>query len=192
MTLILKIFRAGMLPALAMALMLSLACGRSEAAGKALVVYFSWSGNTEALAQEIQTQTGADLLRIETVEPYPESYNETLEHARDELRENARPALKQAKIDNLAEYDTVFIGMPNWWNSIPMPVATFLEANDLSGKTVAQFVTHGGGGVANCARDLQNLCPGAKFTEVLSLGGSSARDAKDEVTEWLAEIGFAK
>ena len=192
MKLAIKIFKAGMLPALALALMFSLACGMSEAAGKPLVVYFSWSGSTEALASEIQAQTGADLFRIETAEPYPESYNETLEHARDELRENARPALKQAKIDNLSEYDAVFIGAPNWWSSIPMAVATFLEANDLSGKTVAQFVTHGGGGVANCGRDLQKLCPGAKFTEILSLGGSSARGAKEEVTEWLAAIGFTK
>lgn len=192
MTLMLKIFKAGMLPALAMALMLSLACGRSEAAGKALVVYFSWSGNTEALAQEIQAQTGADIFRIETATPYPENYNATVDQGRAELRENARPALKQAKVENLAEYDTVFIGAPNWWSSIPMPVATFLEANDLSGKTVAQFVTHGGGGVANCGRDLQRLCPGAKYTEVLSVGGSSARGAKEEVTEWLAAIGFAK
>ena len=73
-----------------------------------------------------------------------------------------------------------------------MPVATFLEANDFSGKTVAQFLTHGGGGVANCDRDLQALCPGAKFTEVLSVGGSSARGAKEDVAEWLAAIGFAK
>lgn len=192
MTLMLKIFKAGMLPALAMALMLSLACGRSEAAGKALVVYFSWSGNTEALAQEIQAQTGADIFRIETATPYPENYNATVDQGRAELRENARPALKQAKVENLAEYDTVFIGAPNWWNSIPMPVATFLEANGLSGKTVAQFLTHGGGGVANCGRDLQKLCSGAKFTEILSIGGSSARGAKAEVTEWLAAIGFAK
>ena len=94
MTLMMKIFKAGMLPALAMALMLSLACGRSEAAGKALVVYFSWSGNTEALAQEIQAQTGADIFRIETATPYPENYNATVDQGRAELRENARPALK--------------------------------------------------------------------------------------------------
>ena len=192
MKLAIKIFKAGMLPALALAFMLSLACGRSEAAGKPLVVYFSWSGSTEALAREIQAQTGADIFRIEEAEAYPKSYNETLGRARAELRDNARPALKQAKIVNLADYDTVFIGAPNWWNSIPMPVATFLEANDLSGKTVAQFLTHGGGGVANCGRDLQKLCPGAKFTEILSIGGSSARGAKAEVTEWLAAIGFAK
>lgn len=191
MKLILGIFKAGMLPALA--LMLLLACGRSEAAeGKAIVVYFSWGGNTEALAKEIQAQTGADVFRIETVEPYPQDYNATVDKGREEQRENARPALKQAKIERLADYGTVFIGAPNWWSSIPMPVATFLEANDFSGKTVAQFLTHGGGGVANCDRDLQALCPGAKFTEVLSVGGSSARGAKEDVAEWLAAIGFAK
>ena len=192
MTFVLKFFKAGMLPALALAIVLSFVCGSCEAAGKTLVAYFSWSGNTEALAKMIQAETGADIFRIETAEPYPEDYNATVDQGRAEQRENARPALKQAKVPNLADYDTVFIGVPNWWSSIPMPVATFLEANDLSGKTVAQFVTHGGGGVANCDRDLQRLCPGAKFTEVLSVGGSSARGAKEEVTEWLAAIGFAK
>ena len=191
MKLMLGIFKAGMLPALA--LMLLLACGRSEAAeGKALVVYFSRGGNTEALAKEIQAQTGADIFRIETVEPYPQDYSATVDKGREEQRENARPALKQAKIEGLADYGTVFIGAPNWWSSIPMPVATFLEANDFSGKTVAQFLTHGGGGVANCDRDLQALCHGAKFTEVLSIGGSSARNAKENVAGWLAAIGFAK
>ncbi len=191
MKLMLGIFKAGMLPALA--LMLLLACGRSEAAeGKALVVYFSGGGNTEALANEIQAQTDADIFRIETVEPYPQDYNATVDKGREEQRENARPALKQAKIEGLADYGTVLIGAPNWWSSIPMPVATFLEANDFSGKTVAQFLTHGGGGVANCDRDLQALCHGAKFTEVLSIGGSSARNAKENVAGWLAAIGFAK
>ena len=114
MTLMMKIFKAGMLPALAIRIsILSFACGRSEAAGKALVVYFSWERHTEALAQEIQSQTGADIFRIETAEPYPENYNATVDQGRAELRENARPALKQAKVENLAEYDTVFIGAPN-------------------------------------------------------------------------------
>ena len=78
-------------------------------------------------AQEIQAQTGADIFRIETATPYPENYNATVDQGRAELRENARPALKVAKVENLAEYDTVFIGVPNWWSSIPMAVATFLD-----------------------------------------------------------------
>ena len=192
MTFVLKFFKAGMLPALALAIVLSFVCGSCEAAGKTLVAYFSWSGNTEALAKMIQAETGADIFRIETAEPYPEDYNATVDQGRAEQRENARPALKQAEVPNLADYDTVFIGVPNWWSSIPMPVATFLEANDFSGKTIAEFITHGGGGEARCASDLQKLCPGAKFTDTLVVGGSRAARAQNEVKEWLASIGFAK
>ncbi len=186
------IFGAGLFPAFAAILMILCACGRSEAAGKTLVAYFSWSGNTEALAKMIQAGTGADLFRIETAEPYPSDYNATVDKAKEEINKGARPALKTAQVPNLADYDTVFIGLPNWWSTIPAPVATFLDANNFSGKTVAEFVTHGGGGRARCVSDLQKLCPGAKFTEALIIPGSRAGGAQREVNEWLSSIGFAK
>ncbi len=185
------ILGAGLLPALALALVLCFSC-RSEAAGKTLVAYFSWSGNTEALAKIIQEETGADIFRIETVEPYPEEYNATTDQAREEIRSGARPALKTAQVPNLADYDTVFIGLPNWWSTIPAPVATFLEANDFSGKTIAEFVTHGGGGEARCSADLQKLCAGAKFTDTFVVGGSRAARSRDDVKRWLTETGLAK
>ena len=192
MKLMLSILKAGMLPALALALLLSLSCGRGEAAGKSLVIYFTWSGNTEALAQEIQRQTGSDIFKIETAEPYPSDYNTTVDQAREELNRGARPVLKTAKVDNLADYDFIFIGVPNWWSSLPTPVMTFLEANDFSGKTLALFVTHGGGGVARCDRELAQFCPNSKRTAPLSVGGSRARNSASQVTEWLNSIGFSK
>lgn len=192
MRLIFAILKGGLLPALALALTLTLACGRGEAAGKSLVIYFSWSGNTEALAQEIRRQSGSDIFEIETAEAYPESYNATVEQAREELNRGARPALKNPKVDNLADYDFVFIGVPNWWSSLPTPVMTFLEANDFSGKTLALFVTHGGGGVARCERELAQFCPNSTLTRTLSVGGTRARNAASQVTEWLNSIGFER
>ena len=116
---------------------------------KALVVYYSRSGNTEALARMIGNETGADMFRVTTVTPYPEVYRETTELARAERDNNARPAIN-GRVENMADYDVVYIGVPNWWSTMPMPMFTFLEQYDLSGKTIVPFVTHGGGGVANC------------------------------------------
>ena len=111
---------------------------------KALVVYYSRSGNTEALARMIGNETGADMFRVTTVTPYPEVYRETTELARAERDNNARPAIN-GRVENMADYDVVYIGVPNWWSTMPMPMFTFLEQYDLSGKTIVPFVTHGGG-----------------------------------------------
>lgn len=125
--------------------------------GKALVVYYSRSGNTEAVARMIGNETGADLFRVTTVKPYPEEYRATTEQARAERDSNARPAIN-GRVEALAAYDVVYIGVPNWWSTMPMPMFTFLEQHDMSGKTVVPFVTHGGGGVANCVSDLKKRC----------------------------------
>lgn len=100
---------------------------------KALVVYYSRSGNTEALARMIGNETGADMFRVTTVTPYPEAYRETTEVARAERDNNARPAIN-GRVENMADYDVVYIGVPNWWSTMPMPMFTFLEQYDLSGK----------------------------------------------------------
>ena len=131
---------------------------------KALVVYYSRSGNTEALARMIGNETGADMFRVTTVTPYPEVYRETTELARAERDNNARPAIN-GRVENMADYDVVYIGVPNWWSTMPMPMFTFLEQYDLSGKTIVPFVTHGGGGVANCVSDLKKAVPGATVLE---------------------------
>lgn len=93
---------------------------------KALVVYYSRSGNTEALARMIGNETGADMFRVTTVTPYPEVYRETTELARAERDNNARPAIN-GRVENMADYDVVYIGVPNWWSTMPMPMFTFLD-----------------------------------------------------------------
>lgn len=103
--------------------------------GKALIAYFSKTGTTQRAAEEIQKLTGADMFRIEPVQAYPEEYQRTTEIARDELNQNARTQVK-GKVDDMAQYDTIFVGYPIWWMEPPMPVLTFLESYDLNGKTV--------------------------------------------------------
>ena len=94
--------------------------------GKVLIAYFSWGGNTEGIAEEIQSQTGADLFEITLVNPYSTDYNTVLDEAQRDQNEQARPELA-THIENMEEYDTILLGYPNWWASIPMPIASFLE-----------------------------------------------------------------
>lgn len=158
--------------------------------GGALIVYFSWSGNTEAVAQEIQNQTGADLFEIVPAEPYTDDYDELLDIAQEEQSSNARPAI--ADTVDLSGYDTIFLGFPNWWGDMPMIIYTFLDEYDLSGKTVAPFNTSGGSGFSNSLETIAEMEPDARITEGLSLGSSEAEDCADTVSGWLGSIGLAE
>ena len=115
-------------------------------------------GNTAKLASWIQQEVGGDLHSIVVEEPYSSDYDECLDRAADEKAENARPALA-SHVDNMEDYDIVFLGFPNWWYTLPMPVLTFVEEYDWSGKTVAPFVTHGTGGLSGTIRDLTAALP---------------------------------
>ena len=119
---------------------------------KVLVAYFSRSGNTKAIASHIKELTGGDLFEIQTAKPYPADYHTCTEVAKKEKNDNARPELKE-KVKNIEEYDIIFIGFPNWWGTMPMPILTFLESYKLEGKIVIPFCTHGGGGEQSCFRD---------------------------------------
>lgn len=159
-----------------------------ESTGKILVVYFSRTGNTEAVATQIQTLTGADGFRIETVKPYPEEYRRCTEVAKEELNSKARPQIR-AKVGNLDQYDTVLVGFPIWWGTYPMAVATFLESHDLSGKTVIPFCTHGGSRQAESFSDLRRAVPGATHLEGLALRGENTRSAGTDIETWLRKTG---
>ena len=163
----------------------------APAAGKKpLVVYFSHSGNTRKLAEQIHKQVGGDILEIVPVAPYPAEYQATVDQAKREQQENARPAVK-TKIADPAEYGVIFLGYPNWWSSMPMPVWTFVEQNGLDGKTIAPFVTHGGGGMGHSESDLKKLVPHAKVLKGLPVRGTRAGDAEKDVENWLKGLGNA-
>lgn len=154
---------------------------------KILVAYFSWGGNTKAVAEEIHKQVGGDIVEIVPATPYSETYSVTVAKAKAEQAANARPAIS-TKIADFDKYDVVFLGYPNWWGSFPMPVATFVETYKLDGKTVAPFFTHGGGGEQRCLSDLQKLAPNAKFTQDLVLSGSSAKSSQGQIKSWLDSL----
>ena len=156
---------------------------------KILVAYFSWSGNTKAVAEEIHKQVGGDIVEIVPATPYSETYSVTVAKAKAEQAANARPAIS-TKIADFDKYDIVFLGYPNWWGSYPMPVATFVDTYKLDGKTVAPFFTHGGGGEQRCLSDLQKIAPHAKFTKDLVLSGSSAKNAQGEIKSWVDSLEF--
>lgn len=156
---------------------------------KILIAYFSWSGNTKAVAEAIHARTGGDMYEIVPETPYSQNYSSTVDKAKQEQQNNARPALKN-RLTDISQYDLIFIGYPNWWGSLPMPVATFMDGCSWQGKTVAPFFTHGGGGVQNCDRDLRKLAAGANVTEYLCLSGNRARNSQSEIDTWLHKLAL--
>lgn len=156
---------------------------------KILIAYFSWSGNTKAVAEAIHARTGGDMYEIVPETPYSQNYSATVDKAKQEQQNNARPALKN-RLTDISQYDLIFVGYPNWWGSLPMPVATFMEGCSWQGKTEAPFFTHGGGGVQNCDRDLRKLAAGANVTEYLCLSGNRARNSQGEIDTWLHKLAL--
>ena len=149
---------------------------------KILVAYFSHTGNTEKVAQLIQSKTGADIFKIETATPYPSVYRETTELAKQEKADNARPALKN-KVENMAQYDVVFVGYPIWWYTAPTIVNTFLESYDFSGKTVIPFATSGGSGMGKTAAHMRSVCPKADVKNGFMLNDASASHIEKELSK---------
>ena len=165
---------------------------------KSLVLYFSRAGNnysnsgikyieignTEVIAKYIQEFTDADLFKMDPLNDYPEDYMECTVGAQEELKDDARPELKEY-IEDISEYDVIYIGFPNWWSTMPMPVWTQLEKLDFEGKTIKPFVTHEGSGFGKSLNDLKKLCPGANIEDGLSIQGSFVSSSKEKVMHWV-------
>lgn len=160
-----------------------------ENMGNTLILYFSMSGNTETVANYIHEEIGGDIVKLETVQTYPEDYDELVDYAREEQRDNTHPEL-ETTIENIEQYDTIFLGYPNWWGDMPMPIYSFLDRYDLSNKTIAPFITHGGSGLSGTPANIANEEPDAVVTEGLAINGDDVDDCQDEVNEWLNELNF--
>ena len=156
-----------------------------------LIVYFSWSGSSKTVAEEARRITGGDILRLETVEPYPETYDATVERSKKEREANAGPALKTA-LPDLSRYDTIILAHPIWSGRMPMPVRTFLDAVDLSGKRVAHVTTHGGSGLGRSHGELAEIEPGAVLLEPHDVYGWGGVRDLESVVGWLRRIGLAR
>ena len=159
-----------------------------EPQSKSLVVYFSWSGNTRNVAESIQQQTGSDLFEIVPKTPYSTDYNTVVDDAKVEQQRGARPEI-DGSIENLDDYDTIYVGFPNWWGDMPMILYTFFDTYDLSGKTVALFCTSGGSGLSNTVNEVKGLEPNATVTEGLHIGSGASSDPDHAVAQWLEKIG---
>lgn len=156
---------------------------------QALVVYFSWSGNTENVANSIAAQTGADMFRIVPAEPYVDDYNELLDIASEEKQSGARPEIADS-IEDLGQYDVIYAGFPNWWGDMPMILYSFFDSYDLSGKTIAPFCTSGGSGLSDTVNSIKALEPEAEVLEGLHIRDSASSDPDSAVGEWLERLGL--
>ena len=152
-----------------------------------LVAYFSHSGNTKVIADQIHENVGGDIFEIKPVDPYPTEYNAVVDQAKKEQEENFRPKLA-TKVDNIDSYDVIFIGYPNWWGTMPMPVFTFLEQYNLSGKTIVPFCTHEGSGLGRSVDDIKKTCLQSTILEGLAVRGNNVKKANKDVSDWLQKI----
>ncbi|XCP86964.1 flavodoxin [Roseburia hominis] len=177
---------------------------------KILIAYFTWvenaadtsevdattsasvqlPGNVAQMAAWIHQEVGGELFSIRVEEPYPADYDACLDRAADEKAENARPKLVE-KVSDLSEYDVVFLGYPNWWYSAPMAVFSFLEENDLSGKKVVLFCSHGTGGLASSVKDISAVLPDSQIeSNVLGVYRDDISQSQETIQNWLEEIGY--
>lgn len=154
-----------------------------------LISYFTHTGHTRVIAELIHERVGGTLFEIQPKIPYPESYNEVVEISKKEIQDGYRPELK-CKIEDIESYDTIFIGSPNWCSTIAPPVAAFLSENNLCGKTIIPFCTHGGSGLQRIEKDISNLCPQSIVVGGMEIYGSDRDDVKGKVNSWLKREGI--
>jgi len=156
-----------------------------------LVVYFSWSGNTRGIARLLQQKVSGEIVELELVTPYSRDYNTCLEQAKSDQQNGARPALK-THVADMARYDVIFLGYPNWWGTMPMPIASFLEQYEFSGKTIVPFVSSGGSGLGRSVADITRLCPSAIIAEGLAVRSGGGASLSGDMDAWLKKIGMAR
>lgn len=157
-----------------------------QSSGNILIAYFSWGGNTRGIAEEIQSQTGAELFEIEMVTPYSTDYNTVLDQAQEAQNNQDRPELS-THVEDMEQYDTIILGYPNWWASVPMPIASFLEEYDFSGKTIVPFCSHGGGRFGQSLTAITKLAPDAVLGGGLAVSYSGGSGLSGDIAAWLEE-----
>lgn len=141
-------------------------------------------GNTEVAAGIIRELTDGELFKLEQVQAYSKDYNKCIAEAQADQKRNARPELKRYP-DTIEGYDTIYLGFPNYWGTMPMAVFTFLEHFDFDGKIIRPFCTHEGSGMGSSVNDIKRLCPGAKVEEGLAIRGSSVKNSKKDIENWI-------
>lgn len=141
-------------------------------------------GNTEVVAEKLGELTGASTFKVEPMVAYSNDYNECIEEARCDLKRDARPELVSWP-EGMEQYDTVYLGYPNYWGTMPMAVFTFLERYDFSGKTIKPFCTHEGSGMGRSEADIKRLCPDAVVEKGIAILGSKVQDVEGKLRQWM-------
>jgi flavodoxin len=154
---------------------------------KVLIAYYTRSGNTEIFAKQIKNLVSGDLFKIEEVNKYPPSYQEVLKVSKVEIDNQIKPPIKSF-VENIEQYDIVFVGTPNWYGTMAPPVATFLSAHDLSEKIIVPFATHGGGGEQQCLTDIKQMSSQGIVLEGMVFYGSQAEIESNSILAWLREL----
>ena len=164
------------------------------AENKILVVYFSWSGHLDSMAHWVADETGGDLYRVTAADPYTEDYNATADRAKQEQDDGVRPEIVvDITPEQMSEYDTVFFGFPVWWYDLPMPMWTFLENYDFSGKTIIPFFSHeGSSNGANALPTVEKLAVAAtvRSDDALSIRGGNVDSAENDVRAWVQGLNY--
>ena len=155
-----------------------------EEANSTVVIDGEVLGNTQYMAYVIQDTLGADIFRIEPETPYPTDHEVLVDLALEEQNDNARPAIKDS-IADLEQYDTIFLGYPNWWGDMPMILYSFLEEYDFGGKTIIPFNTHGGSGFSNTISSIREEQPDAEVMNGLSISRNRIQDAEQDIIDWV-------
>lgn len=149
-------------------------------------------GNTEYFASAIQAETGGDLFSVVVKKPYPNDYDKITDMGSEEQDDDARPELS-SHVENMDQYQTIFIGFPIWWYTMPQAMFTFLEEYDFSGKTIISFATHGGYGVGSSVEDIKKLCPDAKVIEnIFEADREDIGKQTKEIGGWIKGLGISK
>lgn len=171
-----------------------------EKKGKVLIVFFSHAGenygvgnikvgNTKLVADEIQKVTGGDEFEIVAEKNYDMPYDALTKLAKEEAEKGEKPAFK-GEVNNIADYDTVFIGGPIWWGTYPRVMFTFFDKYNLNGKTIIPFSTHEGSGLGSVVEDLKSIYPKATFKEAFSIYGHETRKDLSKVYKWLKKLNY--
>lgn len=175
-----------------------------------LIAYFSWAdnavldedvdavaspsvtapGNVQQLAGWVQEETGGTLFLIQVTEPYPSDWDQCLERANQERGQDARPELAES-VENMEDYDVVFLGYPNWWYGVPMALLSFLENHDLAGKQVYLFCSHGTGGLASSVEIITEALPDSEISaNIFDCYEEDAPDSQEEIRQWVRELVY--
>ncbi len=175
-----------------------------------MIAYFSWAenvvladnvdvvtspsvvqpGNVQQLAEWIQEQTGGDLFSIRVTDPYPSDWDACLSRTNQERGDEARPELVE-NVSDISQYDTIFLGYPNWWYGVPMALLSFLEQNDFSGQQVYLFCSHGTGCLANSVNIIHEAIPNASVSDnIFDCYEEDAANSQSDIQNWLSELGY--